>query len=98
MITALLQHERDGRAWLSFPRQPPDAIRAALKASGWRYHGGHRAWQHATLPPPVPAGVTVALGGETELSSIRPRNPAEILEVLHRAKAALARSVAHSHA
>ena len=99
VTTALLQQEgTSGPSWLTFPRPPAESIRTALKTSGWRYHGGHRAWQHTARPPPVPEGVTVAVGGDTHLSTLRPRNGPEILEVLQRAKAALARSTATAHA
>jgi len=98
LTIGLLQQEgASGPSWLSFPRPPDASIREALKASGWRYHGGHRAWHHAARPPPVPEGVTVAVGGDTQLSTLRPRNGPEILEILQRAKAALARSTATAH-
>lgn len=92
MIAALLQHEpATRRAWLSFPAMPPQPVRTALKATGWLYHGGHRAWHHTAETPHIPAGVAVAHAGECFLSAVKPRNGEQILTVLAQAKAVIAR-------
>lgn len=93
MIAALLQHDSvTHQAWLSFPRMPPLEVRTALKGTGWRYHGGHRSWHHPSAEPPLPQGLPIAHGADTPLSTFRPRNGPEILEVLRRAKAVIARA------
>lgn len=64
MIAAL--HQQDaaaGRQWLFFPRPPPQEIRSALIARGWRFHRAHRGWFHTQLNAPVPSSITLGDGG-----------------------------------
>ena len=99
MIAALLQHDpTTRRAWLTFPSMPPTEVRTDLKAGGWLYHGGHRSWHHAATSPPMPAGVTVAMGDDFAFASIAPRQGAEILAVLSAAKASLSASMRRQEA
>jgi hypothetical protein len=73
MIAALhLVDEHTQRRWLAFARPPPLEIRRRLLDTGWRYHGGHRAWQHDDPFAPVPTGVTLADGGLCSYSTLRP--------------------------
>lgn len=87
MIAGLLQHDVvPGRRWLSFSRLPPLEIRREMVASGWRYHGGHRAWFHDTGSVPIPAAITLGRGGACSYSTQRPVHGTAILELLARAR------------
>lgn len=91
MIAALLQHDASThRPWLSFPHMPPLLVRTTLKATGWRYNGVARAWNHTAASPPMPSGVTIALGGEADVSTITSDPGAEILARLSATRARIA--------
>ena len=88
MIAALLQtDDRTGRRWLSFPRPPPGPVRQSLIDSGWRYHGGHRAWHHDDPAAAIPRSFAVGDGGACRHSTVQPVRGAAILELLARTRA-----------
>jgi hypothetical protein len=86
----LIQREPStGRTWLAFPSRPPESVREDLKRTGWRYHGGLRAWWHADPHCLVPAGVTSGAGPDCANSSLRSIRRPGVLALLTRAKAAV---------
>ncbi len=58
--------------WLEFSGKPEDAMRTALKSTGWRWSGYRKQWYNNRRNPEIPTGIEITDDGECDYASERP--------------------------
>lgn len=92
-VTAGLMHDRmTSRAWLTFPKRPPQEVIDDLNTKGWRWSSLRDAYNHPSMvtrkDPRMPVGVTVQYDGLCDYNAER----ADLLEARSNKRAAESRS------